>query len=109
MATELMNKKCKPCTNSTGKLSLIEIKKLLKSIPGWQFKNGQIVRTFPFKNYYETVSFVNAAAWIAHSQDHHPEIEFGYKSCRISYSTHSVKGLSENDFICAVKINALIP
>lgn len=103
-----MNKKCKPCEGGTEKLGTSEIKRLLKNIPGWQLKGQGIRKTFAFKNYYETVSFVNAAAWIAHTQDHHPEIEFGYKNCEICYSTHSVKGLTKNDFICAAKINALV-
>ncbi len=105
----LFKTKCRPCEDASGKLTTSEIKRFLKDVPGWQLKNGEIQKTFAFKNYYETVSFVNAAAWIAHTQDHHPEIEFGYKNCTIRYSTHSVKGLSENDFICAAKINALIP
>lgn len=97
-----------PCEGGTKKLTASEIKNFLKSVPGWKVKGQEIQKTFAFKNYYEMVSFVNAAAWIAHTQDHHPEIEFGYENCEIRYSTHSVKGLTENDFICAAKINALI-
>ncbi len=80
----------------------------LKQTPGWNLKDGRLTREFQFKNYYETVSFVNAAAWIAHREDHHPDIEFGYKACTVRFWTHSVKGLSENDFICASKINELL-
>ena len=104
----LSGKKCKPCKDAGERLTPAEIKIFLKDVPGWVLKAGEIQKTFTFKNYYETVSFVNAAVWIAHTQDHHPEIEFGYKNCKIRYSTHSVKGLSENDFICAAQINALI-
>jgi 4a-hydroxytetrahydrobiopterin dehydratase len=86
-----------------------EIQRMLASVPGWTLENGEITRTFTFKNYYQTVSFVNAAVWIAHQEDHHPQIEFGYKTCRVRYSTHAIQGISENDFICAAKINALAP
>jgi 4a-hydroxytetrahydrobiopterin dehydratase len=68
-----------------------------------------ISRTFRFKNYYQTLAFVNALAWIAHGEDHHPELEVGYNRCLVRYSTHAVGGLSENDFICAAKIDALLP
>ena len=105
---KLKERKCKPCEDGAGRLNSAEIKIFLKDVPGWSLKNGEIQKTFTFKNFYETVSFVNAAAWIANVQDHHPEIEFGYKKCKIRYSTHSVKGLSENDFICAAQINALV-
>ncbi|MCG6872379.1 MAG: 4a-hydroxytetrahydrobiopterin dehydratase, partial [Gammaproteobacteria bacterium] len=63
---------------------------------------------FRFKNYYETTAFVNGAAWIAHREDHHADIRFGYRECEISYTTHAIGGLSDNDFICAAKINALL-
>jgi 4a-hydroxytetrahydrobiopterin dehydratase len=81
----------------------------LNQTPGWSLdgQNASIHRTFSFKNYYQTVAFVNAAAWIAHQQDHHPDISFGYRDCEIRYATHSVGGLSENDFICAAHINQL--
>jgi len=69
----------------------------------------QVSRQFTFRNYYETMAFVNAMAWIAHAEDHHPDIEVGYNRCLIHYSTHSVGGLSINDFICCAKIDALLP
>jgi 4a-hydroxytetrahydrobiopterin dehydratase len=66
-----------------------------------------IVRRFGFKNYYETIAFVNALAWVAHRQDHHPDLQVGYNRCTVTFSTHSVGGLSENDFICAARVDAL--
>jgi 4a-hydroxytetrahydrobiopterin dehydratase len=63
---------------------------------------------FAFDNYWQTTAFVNAVAWIAHTQDHHPDISFGYKTASVRYWTHAVDGLSENDFICAAKIDALL-
>lgn len=108
MTTELAQKKCRPCEGGTKPLEESQIRDYLKDLKGWAYEKGAIVKTYPFKNYYETVSFVNAAVWIAHSEDHHPEISFGYKKCRIEYSTHSIKGISENDFICAAKIEKLM-
>lgn len=104
---ELLNKKCESCEGGTAPLGENDIQEYLKSVPGWEFQSGEITRTFDFKNYYETVSFVNAVTWIAHSENHHPEIEFSYRRCKIRYSTHAIKGISENDFICAAKINRL--
>jgi 4a-hydroxytetrahydrobiopterin dehydratase len=67
-----------------------------------------IQRTFHFKNYYQTIAFVNALAWVAHAEDHHPDLTVGYNSCVVNYSTHSAGGLSENDFICAARVDALV-
>lgn len=77
---------------------------------GWRLndKATEISRTFEFKNFYETMGFVNAVAWIANHEDHHPDIEVSYKRCLVRYSTHAIKGLSMNDFICAAKINELL-
>jgi pterin-4a-carbinolamine dehydratase len=62
---------------------------------------------FPFKNFQETIGFVNAVAWIANTQDHHPELQVGYNRCKITFTTHAAGGLTVNDFICAAKIDAL--
>jgi 4a-hydroxytetrahydrobiopterin dehydratase len=70
---------------------------------------GQAIRReFRFKNFYETMAFVNAVAWISHREDHHPELELGYNRCVVHYSTHAIGGLSENDFICAARVDALL-
>lgn len=66
-----------------------------------------LIRDFKFSNYYETIAFVNAIAWIANTQDHHPDMLIGYNRCRMTWTTHSVHGLSENDFICAARCDAL--
>jgi 4a-hydroxytetrahydrobiopterin dehydratase len=105
---ELTSKKCVPCAAGTKPKTEAEIGKLLKDLPGWQYEKGEIVKTFTFKNYSEVVPFVNAVAWIANRENHHPEIEFGYKTCRVRYSTHAIGGLSDNDFICAAKIDRLL-
>jgi len=66
-----------------------------------------IYRDFEFKNYYKTIAFVNAVAWMAHQENHHPDLSVSYNRCRVQYSTHAIGGLSENDFICAAKVDAL--
>jgi 4a-hydroxytetrahydrobiopterin dehydratase len=105
---ELKAKTCRPCESGTPPLDPGSISALLDVLPGWQQQDGEIVKTFSFKNYHQTVAFVNAVAWLAHREDHHPEMTFGYKTCTVRYSTHSVGGLSENDFICAAKVDALL-
>lgn len=85
----------------------IQIGHFLKGLSGWQLVDGKILKTFRFKNYHETMAFVNATAWISHREDHHPDIDLGYNQATVAYMTHAIKGISENDFICAAKIDAL--
>jgi 4a-hydroxytetrahydrobiopterin dehydratase len=106
--SELLEKNCRPCEGKMPPMDDAQVQQYLKKVDNWKLENGQITKTFAFKNYYETVSFVNAAAWIAHREDHHPDMTFGYKQCKVVYSTHAVKGLTINDFICAAKIDALL-
>jgi 4a-hydroxytetrahydrobiopterin dehydratase len=79
----------------------------LESLTGWSIDREQLTKTFSFKNYYETTAFLNATAWVSHRQDHHPDIALGYNKITFRYSTHTVKGLSINDFICAARIEEL--
>ncbi|MGB5725845.1 MAG: 4a-hydroxytetrahydrobiopterin dehydratase, partial [Thiogranum sp.] len=98
------------CQRETGRLGSGDIEALIEQIHAdWSVsEDGQAIqRNFGFKNYYQTIAFVNALAWVAHQQDHHPELAVGYKHCNVHYSTHSVGGLSENDFICAARIDSL--
>ena len=104
---ELAAKRCKPCEGGVSPLAPQEIGQLLEQLAGWEFKNGVITKTYEFKNYYQTMAFVNAAAWISHREDHHPDMAVSYNKCKIDYSTHAIGGLSENDFICAAKLDAL--
>jgi 4a-hydroxytetrahydrobiopterin dehydratase len=104
---DLAKSKCKPCEGGVSPLKPDEIANLLKHLQGWECVNGVIAKSYAFKNYYQTMAFVNAAAWISHREDHHPDITVGYNQCRVSYVTHAVNGLSENDFICAAKLDAL--
>jgi 4a-hydroxytetrahydrobiopterin dehydratase len=85
-----------------------EANDLLKKLKGWIIEEGKLVKVYPFTNYYETMAFVNALAWISHRVDHHPDLMVGYNKCRVEYSTHSIGGLSENDFSCAAKADSLL-
>lgn len=83
---------------------------LLSQVSGWEHhpENQTISRSFKFENYYQTIAFVNAVAWIANGEDHHPDLEVSYNRCTVHFTTHAVNGLSLNDFISAAKINALL-
>ena len=96
------------CSSNASLLTLEAAERHLNELTSeWALSGDKksINRTFKFKNYYETMAFVNVAAMVAHQQDHHPDMTVGYNTCHIEYSTHSVGGLSENDFICAEKTN----
>ena len=108
MTSSLTEKRCQACKPGTPALTKSEIAKLLPQIPGWKQKAGEISKTYEFKDFHGTMEFVNAVAWISHREDHHPDMKVSYNKCEVHYSTHSVKGLSENDFICAAKVNALL-
>ena len=103
-AAAMRGRRCAPGASA---LPLEQVRTLLEALPGWEMEGGCIARTFRFGSYLETMAFVNAAAWISHRQEHHPELLIGYDSCKVTYTTHSIGGLSENDFICAAKVDAL--
>ena len=105
---ELARKRCKPCEGGVKPFTPQEAHQLLKTLNGWAIENGRLAKTFPFQNYYETMAFVNALAWISHREDHHPDLGVHYNKCRVEYWTHAIGGLSENDFICAAKADALL-
>ena len=93
-------------------LNPAEIVQRLAAVPGWQLAGDgpavAIAKTYTFGNYYETISFVNAVAFIANAQDHHPDLSVHYDRCVVRFNTHDVKGLSETDFECASQIDALL-
>ena len=107
---DLTAKHCKPCEGGVSAMSAGEAEKFLQQVPSWSLSDGgkSINREFKFKNFHRTMEFVNALAWIAHQEDHHPDLEVGYNRCAVCYSTHAIGGLSENDFICAAKVDALL-
>ena len=104
---DLARKKCKPCEGGVAPLGEEQVRPMLKGLPGWEREGKGIARTFKFANYFETMAFVNAAAWVSHREDHHPDLLVKWGECRVSYWTHAIGGLSENDFICAAKLDAL--
>lgn len=85
-----------------------QVRDALAKLDGWNQAGQQIARTFEFKNYYETMAFVNATAWISHREDHHPDLEVGYNRCMVRYSTHSAGGITAKDIECAGKIDRLL-
>jgi 4a-hydroxytetrahydrobiopterin dehydratase len=97
------------CTPLEGQPPLADaaIKAQLPAVPDWQHQDGALRRRYPFKNYYETLAFVNAIAWVIHRQDHHPELAVSYATVDVAFNTHSVKGISINDFICAAQVDAV--
>ena len=104
---ELAQRKCRPCEGGVAPYSAEQARELLMQLKGWIVEDGKLVKLYPFRNYHETMAFVNALAWISHREDHHPDLQVGYNKCRVEYSTHAIGGLSENDFICAAKADAL--
>jgi len=104
---DLTTRKCKPCEGGVPPLKPEEVTALLKHLKGWTLEDGAIAKTYEFKDYHQAMAFVNATAWISHREDHHPDLTVGYNRCRVAYITHALNGLSENDFICAAKIDAL--
>jgi 4a-hydroxytetrahydrobiopterin dehydratase len=112
MTTTLAERKCKACEGGVKPYTRSEADKMLKELAkDWvlnmEVGGGALRRAFAFKDFYRTMSFVNALAHIANIEDHHPDLEVGYNYCRVQFTTHSIKGLSENDFICAAKIDRI--
>ena len=101
---------CLPLKGKEHRLTPARVAELMPELPGWELaENGHaLVKTFPFNNYHETMAFVNALAYIAHREDHHPDLGVHYNRAVVRYSTHDVGGLSENDFICAAKADQLV-
>ncbi len=108
--SQLTEKSCQICESGGPTLSAKEIEKLVVETPLWQVASDlkHITRRFEFKGFYKTMAFVNAVAWVANQEGHHPDMRVGYNYCEIDYQTHAINGLSENDFICAAKIDRLL-
>jgi 4a-hydroxytetrahydrobiopterin dehydratase len=100
----------KRCVHKAPKLELGQVEALLSEVPGYKVDEARraIRKEYAFPDFYETIAFVNALAYIANQEDHHPDLEVGYGKCKVSFSTHDAGGLTENDFICAARVNALI-
>jgi 4a-hydroxytetrahydrobiopterin dehydratase len=89
-------------------LDVSTIENLVTQVAGWSINDGSALsRRFNFSNFHETIGFINAVAWVANNEDHHPDIRAGYNYCELTFKTHSIGCISMNDFICAARINAL--
>ena len=106
--SDWLKKSCQACEGGVEALSEELVLEFLKTIPGWDYKDERLSRKFDFKNHYEAISFVNAVAWISHTENHHPIMEVGFRDVTIYYWTHAIDGISDNDFICAAKVNSLV-
>ena len=107
---DLASQHCRPLHGAEHRLSADAVAARLAALPGWELveDGAAIARTFRFDDYHRTMAFVNALAFMAHGEDHHPDLEVHYNRAAVRYSTHDVGGLSENDFICAAKASALV-
>jgi 4a-hydroxytetrahydrobiopterin dehydratase len=108
--SELAERRCQPCEGGTPALTRAQAEALMPQLDGaWRLDEAAraLRRDFSFRDFYRTMSFVNALAHLANVEDHHPDLEVGYNYCRVRYTTHAVKGLSDNDFVCAAKIDRL--
>ena len=107
---DLTSRHCKPCEGGASPMTHDEAQASLKQVEAWELSEdgAMISRRFEFKNFYETMAFINAMALIANTQDHHPDFSAGYNYCLVNYTTHAIDGLSENDLICAAKLNQLL-
>jgi len=95
------------CSDAVAAMGKSDVVKQLQVLDQWTSATGTLTKTYRFKNYYETIAFVNALAYLVHREDHHPELRVSYSSCEVRYNTHSINGISQNDFISAAKADAL--
>lgn len=110
MSDKLTNQRCRPCEGGVEPLRADQTRELLSAVHGdWVLSDDglEISRVFEFPAYSRTLAFTNAVAWIAIAEGHHPVLTVSYGSCAVSYTTHAINGLSDNDFICAAKIDRL--
>ncbi len=109
--SDLKTKHCQACEGFSEPMPRPDAERALGQIDnGWMIdETGKsIQRSFKFDNFHETMAFVNAVAWVSHIEDHHPDMAVGFNHCSVQYSTHAVGGLTENDFICAARVDALL-
>jgi 4a-hydroxytetrahydrobiopterin dehydratase len=110
MSKKLVERRCKPCEGGVKPLQAGQVAELMRALhPDWSLSDDglEISRTFSFPSYSYTLAFANAAAWVAVSEGHHPVLTLRYGDCTVSYTTHAISGLSDNDFICAAKTDQL--
>ena len=105
----LDQKRCRPCEGGVSPIGREEAEKYLKGLAGWNLTEDGlgVQKEYSFKNFKEVIAFFNRIAQISEEENHHPELSIGYKRVKVELSTHSIKGLSENDFILAAKFDAV--
>jgi 4a-hydroxytetrahydrobiopterin dehydratase len=108
MTTSLESLALQPCVRGAARLSNAGIEAALAALPGWSHVADRIAKTYRFANYHETIAFVNAVAWIAHRTDHHPDLSVHYNRCVVSYATHDAGGVTQNDVVCAARVERLV-
>lgn len=108
-ACDLTDKHCAPCEGGVDSFDRAKAEEYLVELDGWKLsEDGKMInRRFEFRGFFRTMAFINAMAFIVNNESHHPDFTAGYNYCDIGFTTHAIDGLSENDFICAAKINAL--
>jgi 4a-hydroxytetrahydrobiopterin dehydratase len=107
---DLTDRHCEPCEGGVAPMSREQAEALLADVPGWSIsENGRMIsRRFEFPGFFRTMSFINAMAWVVNNEGHHPDFSAAYNYCAVGFTTHAIDGLSENDFICAARLNALL-
>jgi 4a-hydroxytetrahydrobiopterin dehydratase len=105
---DLLKKKCIPCeAGSMDPFTEEEARNYMPDVPGWEMQGGKAIwREYKFKDFIGAVNFINRVADVAEMEGHHPDIEIHYNKVKLTLTTHAIKGLSENDFIVAAKIDA---
>jgi 4a-hydroxytetrahydrobiopterin dehydratase len=103
----LATRHCQPLEGDDA-LSDAQVQQHLALAPGWSLVDGAIQRHYDFADFHRTMAFVNALAWVAHVEDHHPDLRVSYNRCTVRFNTHSVRGISINDFICAARVDGLV-
>ena len=100
---------CIPCEGNIKPMTLEEVTLAVKKLNNWQFdeKKQRIIKRYSFKNFLRTMSFMNAVAWIANQENHHPDCTLGFNYCEVAFQTHAIDGVSQNDIICAQKVDLL--
>lgn len=107
---ELASKNCEPCKGGVAPIGQDELRDMMGQLDGWSLsrQDAVISRRFEFKGFAKAVEMANLAAWLGNKQGHHPDISFGWGYCEVSFTTHEAGGLTENDFICAARLDALV-
>ena len=108
MMSDWLDKKCEACEGGVEALAKSVVEDYMGTIAGWSNVEDRLIRIFKFDNHYQALAFVNAVAWISHTENHHPIIELGFRDVKVAYWTHAIDGISDNDFICAAKVSELL-